>query len=507
MKEVWRTGETFEARDMAATMEIDGKLITSYFDFVYRAIRDDQGNIYCILHTATDVSDRIAAWKMVAVKERRELLFNSELAALNEEYMATNEELNATNEKQQRLNEQLEALNEEYQATNEDLHAANEELGRLNSEHGHINENLSRINNELQNANGELTRSKRELGEINERLNVAILAGQMGSYDLDLSSGMMECSDQCLRNFGRSTSERFDLKDLYTSILPGYLPEVRKLIQEAIATNELYSAEYQIKLPDGSLRWIHASGSPRYDEQGKPVRMVGVTQDITDRKAYEQRRDDFLSVATHELKTPITVLKANLQLLHRVKSHIADPTAIQLIDSANRSMDKFSAMVDELLDLSRHQQGKLELKQQHFNLRTLLETCCGHVRLNGNHELLVSAPEITVYADEHRIEQVLVNLVNNAVKYAPDSREIFLGAEISGTEVKVSVRDTGKGIPQDQLPRLFDRFWQADSKSSTYSGLGMGLYICAEIVQRHGGRIWAESEEGKGTVFYFTLPL
>ncbi|WP_025144919.1 ATP-binding protein [Pedobacter jeongneungensis] len=644
LKSVWRTGETYEARDTAATLEINGKLVTSYFDFVYRAIKDENENIICILHSAKDVSARIIAWEMVAQKEARE-------KEINEELHTANEQLSVLNEEYQASNEQYHALNEEYQATNEELNASNEEFAALNEEFQVTNEELSLANEELNasrtvlkdanlkldalnaalhldnvqlaaetkgtlalladapiaialldvkdyriisanayalklwdkdisilgkrlaevlpelgeqhfihNVNkalseqtviysdservllpksGELTpyyfnivykpvfgadgsvsavmvvasdvseqtMAAQVVSESRDRLSLALSTGKLGSYELDLSTHKMICSDQCKANFGKAATDRFDFADLMESILPSFRNDVQKNIEDAIKLHELYEAEYQARLPDGSVRWIHASGKANYDGTGKPLTMTGVTRDVTMQKHYEQRQDDFLTVASHELKTPITVLKANFQLLERMKDSISPQIAVKLIESAGNSLEKFNVMINELLDVTRHREGKLKLNKSKFNIGHLLKGCCDHVRLAGSHELIIRTPDIMVYADEHRIDQVLVNLVNNAVKYSPAGTAIFITGEKRNDLVRISVKDQGNGIKAEQIPHLFDRLWQAADQSTEYNGLGMGLYISSEIIQRHGGKMGVESELGKGSEFWFEIPL
>lgn len=232
-----------------------------------------------------------------------------------------------------------------------------------------------------------------------------------------------------------------------------------------------------------------------------------MTENITEQKALDRRKDDFLSIASHDLKTPVTTLKANMQLLARIKDQLAHPMAEKIIDSSMRSMDKLNIMIDNLLNINRFNEGQIKLDKKTFSIEALLGDCCGSVRIEGKHNLIVSGDDVDVYADESRIEQVVTNLVNNAAKYAPDSSNILLHIEKLEGLAKISVKDAGPGISDEQLPHLFERYWRADHSGNSDSGLGLGLFICAEIVQRHGGKIGAESEIGKGTTFWFMLPL
>ena len=222
----------------------------------------------------------------------------------------------------------------------------------------------------------------------------------------------------------------------------------------------------------------------------------------------EQRKDDFLSIVSHELKTPITTLKANLQMLERLQKSPESPVFPKLIASSSKSVEKINLMVDDLLNMHRYSEDQLELDKTHFCLYDLMHICCNHVRIDDKHELLVEGDKnLLVYADEHRIDQVLVNFVNNAVKYAPDSRFIYMKIVKEGENVKISVTDHGPGIPEAHLPHLFDRYWRASHSGKKYTGLGLGLYICAEIIKRHNGTIGVDSKVGNGSTFWFTLPI
>jgi signal transduction histidine kinase len=180
----------------------------------------------------------------------------------------------------------------------------------------------------------------------------------------------------------------------------------------------------------------------------------------------------------------------------------------KLLDKATRSMEKISELVDDLLNVSKMNQGQIALQKNWFTLAIMIERSIDHVRESADYELVLEGElDLVVFADEHRIEQVMVNFVNNAVKYAPKSYRIFISVEKQEETARISVRDTGPGIPANQIPQLFERYYRVDTSGKQVSGLGLGLYICAEIIERHGGQIGVESEIGIGSSFWFTLPL
>ena len=194
-----------------------------------------------------------------------------------------------------------------------------------------------------------------------------------------------------------------------------------------------------------------------------------------------------MSIASHELKTPITTLQASLQVLDRLKDNPAKISPL-LIVRANRSMEKINTLIGDLLDVSKINQGQLQLNKTNFTIAKLIDDCCEHILAAGIYNILISGDLATeVYADAERIDQLIINFVNNAVKYAPASKEIVIQIEKSDKQVKVSIIDKGPGVPPEKLPHLFERYYQADNNGSTYSGLGLGLYISAEIIKKHNG--------------------
>lgn len=350
--------------------------------------------------------------------------------------------------------------------------------------------------------------ARQSVSELNTRLEIALDASKLGSTEVVIATGVMQSTPQFKRNYGFEPEEEFNYTDLFNAMFPEHHERVRGLVREAMATNGVYKTEYPIRWRDGSVHWIQAHGRPRYDENGKADRMVGMTLDITEAKLYEQRKDDFLSIASHELKTPITSLKASLQLLERIKDKPFSDMHTKLIDQSSKSVNKMNFLVGELLNIGRLTGDQLSLQRTRFNLHDMMSMCCSHIRLEGKYELrLEGDKELTVYADEHRIDQVVVNFVNNAVKYASESMEILMQISTIDGFAKVAVTDFGPGIDAEILPNLFDRYYRVDPTEKVYNGLGLGLYICKDIIEKHGGDIGVESTVGKGSTFWFTLPL
>ena len=222
-----------------------------------------------------------------------------------------------------------------------------------------------------------------------------------------------------------------------------------------------------------------------------------------------RKKDEFMSIASHELKTPITSAKASLQVVERmvIKNEALLPAA-PFVEKASKQVNKLTGIINDLLDVTRIQAGKLELVKTDFNLMELIkeciENCQGH---DKKHNVAIKGdPDLMINADRNRIDQVLCNLLTNAFKYSPDSKAVSIRFELTpGGQVKVLVTDYGIGIPKDNIDNIFDRFFRVEHTSQNFSGLGLGLYISSEIVKQHNGQIGVYSTLGEGSTFWFSI--
>lgn len=275
-----------------------------------------------------------------------------------------------------------------------------------------------------------------------------------------------------------------------------------------LSNNEGGEFQIRVKRADELYRWHLIRLMPIMDLQDEVQLWAGTATDIQELRLLQQYKDDFIIVASHELKTPITSLKASLQLLDRIKDNPPSAMLSKLIVQANKSLGKVNALIEDLLNASKASQGQLHINPQHFVLSEVVIERSNDLNVEGAYAIKIEGNlQIEVYADIIRVEQVLINFINNAIKYAPESKEIRIRIEKENEMVKVSVIDNGPGIPPEKLRYIFDRYYRAESNESTYKGLGLGLYICAEIIKKHNGEIGVESELNKGSNFWFTLPV
>ncbi|MFY0524209.1 sensor histidine kinase [Archangium gephyra] len=235
-----------------------------------------------------------------------------------------------------------------------------------------------------------------------------------------------------------------------------------------------------------------------------------VLRDLTALKRLERMRDEFISTAAHELRTPITTIKGYAQLLDRWTPGGHDPREGKAFRILNRQSDRLTQLVQELLEVSRLQLGRLALRRQRFELGELVADVLERMQgVSSRHRLVLHQEgRVFVDADRERIDQVLVNLFDNAIKYSPEGGDIEVRVSARDGSGVVSIRDPGMGIPKERQGQLFERFYRAHAGLETdRGGMGIGLHLSEQIVQRHGGRIWFESEAGRGSTFSFSLEM
>ncbi|MES2827928.1 MAG: ATP-binding protein [Bacteroidota bacterium] len=284
-----------------------------------------------------------------------------------------------------------------------------------------------------------------------------------------------------------------------------------KILQEQLWSHNssCFSLESALVRRDGTLIRCRVT-SILFEDDGKTYGYTTI-EDVTEQYILRQQKDEFISVASHELKTPVTSLNANLQLLKRMMKpgEAISDRIVKLTGGAVNGVSRLMNLIDDLLSTTRLEHGEVSLNKGWFEIGELVEVCCNHVIMQGKYELIyVGDPSLRIYADQFKIEQVIVNLINNAVKYAPLSYKIELSAQNIDDVVKITVKDSGPGILEKDQLHLFDRYYRVvEAETSRKSGLGLGLYICAEIIKRHGGEIGVDSTEGSGASFWFTLPI
>ncbi|MBN8859246.1 MAG: PAS domain-containing sensor histidine kinase, partial [Sphingobacteriales bacterium] len=291
---------------------------------------------------------------------------------------------------------------------------------------------------------------------------------------------------------------------------PDEQQENSRLWQHSVSTGEDFIFEHRFRRFDGEYRWQLSRAIPQRDADGVIQMWVGTSTDIHDIKEIDQQKDYFISMASHELKTPVTSLKGYTQLLQSKYENSGDNFLITSLNVIDKQTVRLNKLISELLDLSKIKLGNLVFEEEGFDLNMFLSEIMEEKRMINpgfviNYEYKQPA---FIYADKDRIRQVVANLINNAVKYSPSSNIIGVKSEITDNEVVVTIKDNGIGISKKDQVKIFERFYRVEGKSEkTFPGFGIGLFIASEIIRRHNGKIGVMSEPGKGSVFYFSLPV
>lgn len=287
------------------------------------------------------------------------------------------------------------------------------------------------------------------------------------------------------------------------------LPKDEHPIYITMNTGEtVFDREIGIKRADGDHFFISVNSAPLRNDAGEITGAIGTFIDVTQRRRSAQMKDEFVSTVSHELKTPLTSIKAYLQMLDRSVGG-AEVNSRRFLDRLSIQVNRLETLIKDFLDVTRIDSDKLQLRATEFDMKPVLEDLIKDLQMvNNTHKLIITHNQsVKVVTDQNRVIQVLTNLITNAVKYSPAAKEVRIALRTENDEMVCSVQDFGIGIPEGQKSLVFDRFHQAGHNKGSGLSLGLGLYISREIVNRAGGRIWLDSVPGEGSTFYFSLPL
>ncbi|HEX6193677.1 MAG TPA: PAS domain-containing protein [Chitinophagaceae bacterium] len=292
------------------------------------------------------------------------------------------------------------------------------------------------------------------------------------------------------------------------------LPEDREIMYSQFITNmptmQKFTFEFRFKSSSGQLRWGLSEGFPYFDDNGNFGGYAGSVTDITERKQNEILKNDFLAVASHELKTPLTSIKAYSQLLSKTYERANDAFLKNGLTKVETQVNKMTKLVADFLNLSKLESDKFSMDLEKFDINELVRDIASDIQMVAiNHTIVLERRRpIFVIADKEKISQVVTNLLTNAVKYSPEDKNIQVTLKMEDGWVRVSVVDKGIGIKPGEHEKIFQRFYRsAFNDNISFSGFGIGLYISAEIIKKHNGKIGVVSDEGRGADFYFMLPV
>ncbi|KUJ49726.1 hypothetical protein AR685_17435 [Chryseobacterium sp. JAH] len=357
-----------------------------------------------------------------------------------------------------------------------------------------------------------LARRKNENDQ--QMLALAIDAGELATFYYQPVTNLFSGNNLLKTWFGLSSEESLDLSLALAVIVPEDRDRVIAAISNSLSKDSdgHYLIEYKIQnKTDKKIRLLQANGRVFYDNEGNPLSLNGTLRDITKQKKEEERKDDFMGMVSHELKTPLTSLKAFIQILQRTEVSKENPMLQNVLEKCLKQADYMNNMINGFLNVSRFDSGQLHIEKTTFDFQLLFSEIEDEVLSTnpaGNF-IFKSSGETSIIADREKISQVLHNLVGNAIKYSPFGTLITVEYLMIGdNHLKINVHDQGIGISPDDQKRIFDRYYRVkDINNRSIAGFGIGLYLCKEIIELHNGILQVDSDKNIGTVFSFTLPI
>lgn len=541
---VYKSGVMHAGKDIEGVVLYKGRLKKGFYDAIYHPIRDNTGKVTGIMSVVTDVTDRVKS------RRRLETLYEQVILAQEAAQLGTfdGDLVNDTLQWNRRCRELFWVTHNQPVSFEKDflpaLHPDDSERVKAEIKDAFDRKSDGRHEVEFRVSGAEQNHlrwvrvkgkvqfneqdrpirfvgvvmdvteqvlANHELKRTEEMLRFSIDAAKLGTWHLDLDTGILTSSPRLKELFGYEPDEELPYESTLQHITEDYRPKIETAVETAISGTEQFNMEYPVVAKnDNKIKWLRAMGKLYTNSENKPGHFSGILMDITEQKQDDLRKNDFIGMVSHELKTPLTSLKAYVQMLN-AKTRNSDndfiPNALAKVES---QVNKMSTLINGFLNVTRFDSGKISLLKQDFNIAELIREVIEETALftTSHHIAEDTCESLYVNADRDKIAQVISNLLSNAIKYSPRGKTIKVACERAGDMLKVSVKDEGMGIKPQYIDKLFERFYRVESThTKTVSGFGIGLYLSAEIIERHNGRIWVESEAGTGSTFFFELPL
>jgi two-component system sensor histidine kinase VicK len=573
LTEIYQTGIPFHDPNGEALIMVNGELQPVYFNYWLKPIIDTEGQIIGVTNTAVNTSEKVRERQKAQQASHELRIVNQKLQAKNKELATSNAALQTAVEQLSAAREAAQLGLFDWDLINQ-TYAWDTRFKQIfglsaddNPEHFHVM--VSRLHKDdrirvqkavLDARNQELTGGKydieyrivgagdvpvrwaRALGRVifnkqgtpvrfigtlmdtteqvlirqqlqasEERLRLAIETADLGTWFINTHTREITSSPRVKEMFGFDADEEMPLNSATDQIVEGYRETVLKAINAAIENGESYDIQYPVRgIHDGKLRWLRATGKlfPGQNDQA-PI-FSGTLADITDQKQTEQRKNDFISMVSHELKTPLTSTISYVQVSEKKAIDNGDKLIAGMLERAGKQLGKMTTLINGFLNVARLEGGQIPIERKRINMAALVkEVEESGVPGAASHRLIFDPVEETwVNIDKDKIEQVFNNFIGNAIKYSPPYTTIQIACVTIGNYAHISVKDEGMGIRLQDQEKLFERFYRVEKPDTgSIAGFGIGLYICKEIIERHDGQIGVDSKLGKGSTFWFTLPL
>ncbi|MEJ7559142.1 MAG: ATP-binding protein [Pedobacter sp.] len=357
----------------------------------------------------------------------------------------------------------------------------------------------------------ELKKVQLELDSSNKLLLMSIDAAELGTFSIDARTRTFKTSMQLKSILGYYADQELSFENVVERIEDGYRANFVNAIESSINRGDKCDLEVPFRhVKDNELHWLRIIGNLSYNNDKTPSYFTGVFNDITVHKQDEIRKNDFIAMVSHDLKSPLAAIQAYMQLITMKLKKAEEDIVSTSVTRVNASIKKMNRMINGFLTVAASEEGQLNLDLETFEMSVLIDEIVEESRFVNPliNIVLESCPELTVHADRDKIGQVINNFLSNAVKYSPPGKPIHLSlTELNGA-AQVCVKDEGIGVKKQDQDKLFDRYYRVKSmETKTISGFGLGLYLSSEIIKEHKGKIWMESKINQGSSFYFSVPM
>lgn len=548
LEKVYSTGIPFHARNQQIDLLLDNRMQTFYFNYSFTPLFNLEGQVYGVMNTGADVTDLVNAIQKAEKSEEqlRIALAGGELGTFDyyplEKKLVWSDktkelfgfpadsEIDYETYMQALYSEDLDnsvalaqnrfPLNEDglYELEYRTVGIKDDKVRWLKSK-GKVTYNEQGVParftgvvqeiTKLKEAEAERIKVEQELKESEARLRMFADSMPQIVWAAGADGKLTYINKAFYSYSGLSVSDKIE-EEWIAIIHPEDRKETLDKWEASYESGCEFSIEHRFKNYHGEYRWQLTRAVPIKDSEGKVQTWVATSTDIQEIKELDQQKDHFISIASHELKTPITSIKGYIQILESIYSESDDAFLKKSLSTVDKQIVKLTNLISDLLDLSKLKLGNLHLLKESFNMNELIEEVVEEMRLVKKDYTIDVAlhTDAEVVADRERIAQVLVNFLTNAIKYSPQNKLIKVKSVLKDNSFKVIVTDHGIGISKQSQEKIFERFYRVEgANEKTYPGFGIGLFISAEIIQRHNGEIGVESVPGKGSSFFFSLPV
>jgi PAS domain S-box-containing protein len=360
-------------------------------------------------------------------------------------------------------------------------------------------------------------RSRAALAE--ERLNFSLQSAAVGTWSFDALMNTISLDKLGQQLYGITDGKDMPYEQTLKNIHPDDIREVHTKVMGCLKEGNVDHCDIRFRVlsEENEVRWLQCIGKAVFKSDKTVQRFAGIVRDITkevagieEQRKLQMQKDKFLSIASHELKTPVTSIKAYAQLLTKMLERESDTQKVAMITRLTGQINRLNVLIDDLVDVSKISNDRLNFQRDYHAFNEIVKDSIEDISTDKNtHEIITQLDfNGSIYCDRSRIGQVIKNMLSNAIKYSPGQNKVLISTRQSGNNLLVAVQDYGIGVSDKDKNRIFDQFYRVSTVDAyAYQGMGLGLFISAEIIRQEGGKIWVDSVADRGAIFCFSLPL